>query len=274
MVVEDKEVISTTSPSTGASRRPNESSPLSEDDLRERLCINSPELTAELYQIAQRQIQSETGRQTRLDAKAVSLLTAAGLSSTVAFTFGGTLIMQAHAFGRCTIGLYVLAVFLGLTASSYAVLALRVQSKYLALDEATIFDPKILKEANSPSTLRDDTKDEDVRRFGLMEYQKYLIPQMWVTGQAQYTNHEKKARLIQKGQSLFLAFLATSFLVCISLAFGVSSQRERKETPSRASTTSSEAPTGSHRESEASPAYSQSRNPTEGASHTWGKRNR
>ena len=55
--------------------------PLDKGALMERLTISSPELVKELYETTLRQIQTETGRQARLDAKAMSLLAASGISS-------------------------------------------------------------------------------------------------------------------------------------------------------------------------------------------------
>jgi hypothetical protein len=62
-------------------------------ELRDRVDLHSPLLIKELYESALRQIQHETARQTRLDGKATSLLTATGLSLTVAFAFGGQILM-------------------------------------------------------------------------------------------------------------------------------------------------------------------------------------
>jgi hypothetical protein len=62
---------------------------LEPEELERRLRLHSPVLVKELYDIAVRQVQYETGRQGRLDDKATSLLQVVGFSLTVAFTFGG-----------------------------------------------------------------------------------------------------------------------------------------------------------------------------------------
>jgi len=120
---------------------------LAPKELAERLRLKSPALVDEIYSIAQRQTQAEAGRQTRLDAKASSLLTAAGLSLTVAFTFGGQVLLaratELRQLGavRWSIVLvtFLLAIVTGLLASIFAVMALRVR-EYLSVNEQTVFD--------------------------------------------------------------------------------------------------------------------------------------
>jgi hypothetical protein len=206
-----------------------------EEQVRLKLAIDSPELTEELYQIAQQQIQSEIGRQTRLDAKATSLLTAAGLSLTIVFTFGNTLVTQTTIFNPCILIGYVVAVTCGLVAASFAVSALRVRSAYFSIDERVTLDPAMLKEANQPEAFEGkcELKDEEKRRYGVMEYRKYLLPQLWVMGQTSFRNHEKKATLVKRGQYFFLAFLSVSLLVCVLVVFGVLSIRDKKATTHR-----------------------------------------
>src|SRR6187399_3077726 len=71
---------------------------LTEHELAARVTLGSPKLVEELWNISQKQLDIEIARHTRLDTKATSLLTAAGLSLTVAFTFGSTLLTKADAF--------------------------------------------------------------------------------------------------------------------------------------------------------------------------------
>src|SRR5438046_1833562 len=84
--------IASTAPVQGKSNRW-----LSREELKQRV-KRSPALVKEIYEIAQRQVQAEVGRQGRLDAKATSLMSAVGLCLTVTFTFGSLLLTQAAHF--------------------------------------------------------------------------------------------------------------------------------------------------------------------------------
>jgi hypothetical protein len=192
--------------------------PLDEQTLRERLTLGSPDLVKELYEIAQRQVAFETGRQTRLDAKATSLLTAAGLALTVAFTFGGQVLLNhpdafrtAH---RCTVIAFAVGVPCGLAAAIFAVAALLVRGSYRAVNEHTVFDPALLKDA--------DAENEDFPLAGITEYRKALTPHLWMISQAHLRNHERKGWLIKIGQLFFLAFLISLVIVCMSVVASVS----------------------------------------------------
>ena len=54
------------------------------------MCLESPALIDELHSIALRQNDAEDKRTTRIETKATALFNSAGLSLTVAFTFGGS----------------------------------------------------------------------------------------------------------------------------------------------------------------------------------------
>jgi hypothetical protein len=191
---------------------------LTREELSKRLRLGSTALVKELYEIALRQIQSETGRQTRLDGKATSLLTAVGLSLTVAFTFGGQVLL-AHATElraidapRWTFALVIFAFALiaGLGAGVLAMLALRVQA-YATVDEQAVFNETMLAQAEGA-----ETEEE-----GVAEYRRYLTVQLWRITQRQLHAHESKAGLIEKGQFCFLTFLGTLFLICLYLVASI-----------------------------------------------------
>lgn len=217
---------------------------LTEVQIRARLTINSPELVKELYDIAQRQVQAEVGRQTRLDAKATSLLTAAGLSLTVAFTFGSTLITKPEAFEtwhRFVVGAFALALVLGLTAAILAVRALLVRDNYMTVNEAAVFDPEVLEDANDPHALREidckEMKDEEKRKFGVMEFHKAMIVHLWTIAQQHLKNNEGKARLIKWGQRCFLGFLVVLLVVAVFIVLGASASHGSAPTATPATST-------------------------------------
>ncbi len=211
---------------------------LTEETLRERLALNSPELVDQLFLLVQNLIATETGRQTRLDAKATSLLTAAGLALTVTTGFVGATLARpdlkwpAPVLGAACV-LFAIGVILALLAAIWAVRALRVRDSYRTAHEDALFNPALLLEANAsapdesgPSQVDDRADKEDAQRrvFGLMEYRKHLIPHYWSILCQHRAVHEGKARLIRDGQLLFLFFLGDLILVCILLAIGVVSR--------------------------------------------------
>lgn len=196
--------------------------PLTGPQLSERVTRSSPALLKELYDIARRQIVTEAGRQTRLDSKATSLLTAAGLSLTVAFTFGGQMIIghrspidPAHVPIWAQTA-FAVGVIFGLAAACFAIGALFVRGSYLTVNERSIFSEAALKaaeDAYDPATPGSDV-------VGMSEYHKALIPHLWCISQKHASVHETKATLIKVGQGLFLAFLMSLFIVFLSLLSG------------------------------------------------------
>lgn len=198
-----------------------EHSPLTEEQLKQRVTLGSPALLKELYELAQRQILAENGRQSRLDAKGTSLLTAAGLALTVAFTFGGQIILghrstsdTAHILlSPAAQSAFAIGVIFGLAAACFAVWALFVRGDYLTLNEHAVFSEEALKVAEDVHHPDEPGSDE----IGLAEYRKALIPHLWLISQKHASVHEKKARLIKLGQGLFLLFLVSQFLLVISL---------------------------------------------------------
>ncbi|MGK3964995.1 hypothetical protein WMF01_30925 [Sorangium sp. So ce1667] len=190
---------------------------LDQQTLEQRLTLGWPGLINELYQFAQRQLQFETGRQTRLDAKATSLLSAAGLSLTVAFTFGGLLLANKEVL-RANIGWYYsavagfgLAIILGLGAAGFALAALKVRDANRGISEDAVFNEELLKRA----------EDESADEQAVAEYRKSLTVHLWTIAQAQHMLHERKAKIIQRGQVAFMAFMCAVALVCVTFVGGI-----------------------------------------------------
>ncbi|WP_147468404.1 hypothetical protein [Corallococcus interemptor] len=124
---------------------------LDADELINRLRLNSPDLAEELYKISKEYLASETARENNLNAKATSLLTASGLSLTVAFTFGGMLIQHPEYLSSLW-GLwpyivpifYGVALLAGLSASAIAVWSLLIRGDYVGISEQDVFNPSVL----------------------------------------------------------------------------------------------------------------------------------
>ena len=96
-------------------------------------------------------------------------------------------------------GTLLLSMVCGLIAALQAVRALLALNDYKTLNENDVFNEGILREAN-------DVADGD-EKYGLMEYKKFLITDMWMITQAQATIHRDKAEKIQIGQKFYLGFL-------------------------------------------------------------------
>jgi hypothetical protein len=190
---------------------------LDQPTLEKRMTLGWPRLIGEVYALAQRQVQFETGRQGRLDGKATSLLSAAGLSLTVAFTFGG-LLLANKAVLKAKIGWYYaavsgfgVAILFGLATAAFALWALRVRGANRGVSEEAVFSEAILKRA-------EDETDEDV---AVSEYQKSLTVHLWMIAQAQHNLHERKAKIILSGQLAFMAFMVAVAFVCVAFVGGV-----------------------------------------------------
>jgi hypothetical protein len=173
--------------------------PLDKGELMARLTISSPELVKELYETTLRQIQSETERQTRLDAKATVLLAASGVSLTVAVAIDRAIVPSGvHSLTAFLV--LGLASALGLSAALCALMALRVRV-YMGVNDDAVFNKTLLAEA--------DNADDALA--GLTEYRKSMIVHLWLITQRQATNRKRKASLVALGQRFFLAFFVSAF---------------------------------------------------------------
>jgi hypothetical protein len=173
---------------------------LTDRELVERMCLNSPKLADEVYDIAKMQLANEEKREANFGAKAVSLLSVTGLSLTVAFTFGGVLLQRPEylaALGgwrHVVVAGYALALISGMAASWFALRALVIRSDYRAIAERDVFGDE-LAEA--------DTKGD----AGPVAYRRFLAVHFWLIYQNNWSIHEEKARHVQRGQWCFFAFL-------------------------------------------------------------------
>jgi hypothetical protein len=197
---------------------------LTEAELRDRLFLNSGGLVEEIHAIALRQNAGEDQRESRLDAKAQGLLGTAGLSLTVAFTFGGILLQHPEYleplgwFARAVLAFYALALLFGLGASVRAVQALYVTDGYRCLSERAVFNDDQLKSVDREAGT-DDNKAKAI-------YRRYITIQHWTNWQETFAVHERKATVIKKGQRLFLYFLFTLILIGCAMTYSAFSRQE------------------------------------------------
>jgi hypothetical protein len=217
-------VVRLLTPSAAPSSPTTHAEHLTLSELRDRVNLHSPLLVKELHETTLRQIQSETGRQTRLDGKATSLLTATGLSLTVAFAFGGQILIAhadklkayGHRWWIAVVVTYSLAVLSGLFASFFATWALRVHGAHGTVSEDNVFNDDVLKAADQADAEHSDdpVKAAAARDVGLTNYRRYITIHLWHIVQVQHQIQEKKASIIRYGQLCFMAFLVSLVIIC------------------------------------------------------------
>lgn len=191
---------------------------LTKAEIRERLCLASSGLVEEIHALALRQNTAEDQREARLDGKAQGLMATAGLSLTVAFTFGGLLLQYPKYIeplglwvGRAVLGLYAAALVLGLLASIWAVRALFVRDGYRAVTDDDVFNKAMLESVD-----REAHADSDkAKRL----YRRFITVQHWTVYRHHFDVHERKAELIKRGQWFFLGFLLSLLLIGGALTY-------------------------------------------------------
>jgi hypothetical protein len=202
--------------------------PLAPAEIVEGLRLHSPGLVEDLHALSLRQIAAEDQRESRLDAKAQGLLVTAGLSLTVAFTFGGMLLQHPEYLtamndglglgawpARVLFGLYSLALIAGLLASVQAVRALYVSNRYRGVDERDVLNVPELRAADSEVAPNGETDDKRKQA----RYRRYMTAHFWQIWQQHYDVHETKASRIKRGQHLFLIFLLSLMLIGTAMAY-------------------------------------------------------
>jgi hypothetical protein len=203
--------------------------PLMPEQLAERLALNSSGLVEEIHALSLRQVQQEDARETRLDAKAGGLLGTAGLSLTVAFTFGGLLLQHPDyllplgpTLARIVLIAYVVALVAGLAAVIAAVVALFVNDNYESVSEDNVFNEAILDKIDRAA------KDkEGSQRL----YRRYITVKHWTIYRAHFAIHQKKANKIRWGQGFFLLFLGILIIIGALLTYATFEQYQDVETP-------------------------------------------
>lgn len=192
------------------------------------LRLHSPGLVEDLHATSLRQIAAEDQRESRLDGKAQGLLVTAGLSLTVAFTFGGMLLQHPEYLtalndgigagawpARVLFGLYALALIAGLLASVQAVRALYVSDRYRGVDERDVLNVPELRAADAESAASGDADDKRKQA----RYRRYVTAHYWQIWQQHYDVHEMKASRVKVGQALFLVFLLLLMLIGTAMAY-------------------------------------------------------
>lgn len=199
------------------------------EEIRDRLRLRSSGLVEEIHALAVRQNQLEDARESRLDAKATGLLGTAGLSLTVAFTFGGMLLQHPEYLvplgpwlARGALLAYVIALICGLGAVIAAVRALFVTGEYQSVSDDNVFN------AYELDTIDRTAKDKDeAQRL----YRRFITIQHWSIYRAHFDIHQRKANRIKWGQCLFVAFLLILIIIGALLTGAAFNQYKNIESP-------------------------------------------
>lgn len=200
----------------------------------------SPTLNDTLFTIAKEQVLAEERRQTLLMGKANALLGAAGLSATVAFTFGG-LLMQRGATGWPLL-LYVVALFLGVGATICATVAMRVRESE-AISPTVVFNAEALQSADGAdvdlsqggsqkatdaevqaSSDKDMPSPPEVKATGVAgttAYKRFITGHLWQIYTFNSVRHGETAAWIWRGQILYGMFLTAILAAGLFLASSV-----------------------------------------------------
>lgn len=200
------------------------SGPLTGQQIVERLTGLPPGVAEQIFKLSEAQVVAEIARQQRIDVKSTSLLTAVGLSLTVAFTFGSVLLKDGWNYWKDpdTHGTVVLlfggAMATGIFAALFALAALLV-TKYPGLNEAAVFNEAILKQvrdlANDVDVAADDATRAAAEATALANYRMSMTIQMVKMVQEIRGRHDVKTRRILIGQCALVGFL-----VVLTFLFG------------------------------------------------------
>jgi hypothetical protein len=199
-------------------------------EFRETVARSSVALTADLYIVSQDLVKAEEARLVRIEGKATSLLTASGLSLSVATGFGAsTFLAHPEYFGGVgRVGLYLVGfVFVGsVTAGLFAVwkaVQVLLVTEARLLNPADAFRRDILDNADVayvPPEGAASERDEQLR----LEPQKAAFWRQFMIGahrrlfDAKVQEADAKAALLKSGQQAFFVFLVAVWLVSLSLA--------------------------------------------------------
>lgn len=201
---------------------------LSGTEIAKRLTGLPNSVAEQVFRLVESQVATEAARQQRLDAKSTSLLTAVGLSLTVAFTFGSVLMKDGWSHWKSTnahdlvLVLFAGALVAGILAAVYALRALFVTA-YPGMNEDALFNESILKRACDDASNVDEAAGENetakiaaAEATALATFRMSMTIQMWMMVQGIRANHAKKSQLVGRGQKAlawFLGFIGFLFVL-------------------------------------------------------------
>lgn len=194
--------------------------PLTADELVDRLRLFSPGIVGDLYQIAMHGLATEEQRESRIDAKAHVLLLASAVLLGVALASGAVLRTEDLLATRASLAAYIAVLCAGFCACASALWVLFVSGEYRGTDEREVLDADELAAADKE--FLDAQKEEKEERGNVRaqgRYRRLLIAHWWQLWQQHYAVHEAKAKRLRAAQSAFFLFLF--LLTLFGVAVGV-----------------------------------------------------
>ena len=198
--------------------------PLTPDELVDRLRLFSPGIVGDLYEIAMHGLATEEQRESRIDAKAHVLLLASAILMGVIIV-AGALLRSSNTLTRETgtlLALYVSTLGVGLCASASALWVLFVSGEYRGTDEREVLNADELAAADKE--FLDSQKAEKEERGNVRaqgRYRRLLIAHWWQLWQQHYAVHEAKAKRLRIAQSMLFCFLFLLMLFGVTLGSSV-----------------------------------------------------
>ena len=168
---------------------------LSAEDIVKRLEKADEKVVNEVYDLATKQLAAEDTLATRLDSKATALLSVAGFSMTIAFSFGGWSLLdniKKIALGKSIAVALVVVLVVGLVTCLFAWIALRMRKNYKWIDENEVFHEGVLS--------KKDTATYD--------YKIHMATHQWLIWQKRFAITEERAKWTSYGQLSFVVFLS------------------------------------------------------------------
>jgi hypothetical protein len=198
---------------------------LPEEEIRARLQLVNPELTKELYELAKAQLAAEMARHTRLDAKATSLVSSAGISLTLGMSIATLIANRTISVPWWLWIMLTVAGLSGVLAVGFGIFALMVKNGFARVSDRNVFDKHTLAFANAPTGCDDLTDRKDKHAYGAAAYRQYMTAHLWEVGVKEHRQLNNKARQVRDGQVLFMIFLAV-LVVCVATEFVMTSTRD------------------------------------------------
>lgn len=212
---------------------------LPQDDIRERLRLVNPELAKELYEIAKAQVAAEMARHARLDAKATSLVSSAGISLTLGMSIITLIAKGDVAATPCLWVLLSVTGLFGTLAVGFGVFALLVKGGFARVNDHTVFDKDALEFANAPTGCDDLESQGEKYAYGAAVYRQHMTAHLWEVSVKEHRHLNKKADQVRDGQILFVLFLA-SLVVCVATEFVLTSNQHHAGAAPKAAASAAE----------------------------------
>jgi len=166
----------------------------------------NPELAKDLLDFARAQLQAEVVRHGRFDAKAMSVVTAGGISITVAISVAGSALSGKIVppwWLMCGFGVAGLTGFIAVLLGT---LALLVRGGYAEVSDQAVFNAAALEKADVPkgvSDLKDKEGNPDrkeVNAFGAALYKQHMTAHLWDAWVKDKKNVDAKGRMVKAAQ--------------------------------------------------------------------------